>query len=60
VTQPTNPVRVTTRLWSEEVRLADAGEGVLDQRDPAYQFSNGRRFIETNPYAPPDVPEETP
>lgn len=35
------------RLWSEEVALARAQSGEpLDNRDPSYEFSNGRRFVE--------------
>lgn len=35
------------RLWSEEVAIAAAQGGEpLAQRDPSYEFSNGRRFVE--------------
>jgi len=34
------------RLWSEEVALATAREGVpIDSREPSYEFSNGRKFL---------------
>jgi hypothetical protein len=33
------------RLFSEEVGIAAASEGqILDNKDVAYEFSNGRRF----------------
>lgn len=35
------------RLWSEEVAIARANAGEpLDTKEPAYVFSNGRRFVE--------------
>jgi hypothetical protein len=47
-------VRVTQRLWSEEVALAEATEPVKP-KDTTYEFSNGRRFTERQPYEPPDA-----
>ena len=39
------------RLWSEEVAIARAQGGEpLDNREPSYEFTNGRRFVE--PYRP--------
>jgi len=35
-------VRVTTRLWSGEVRKADKSK----EQKPAYEFSNGRKFVQ--------------
>jgi hypothetical protein len=49
---PATVVRATDRLWSEEVRLAEATEP-LPPYDTAYEFSNGRRFRQpADPYAP--------
>jgi hypothetical protein len=49
---PQTVVKVTERLWSEEVAAAEATQ--LQPRDTAYQFSNGRRFEEKpNPYEDP-------
>lgn len=47
---PTNPPGgpyFTQRLWSEEVAiaLAESGEPITT-RDPSYEFSNGRKFVE--------------
>ena len=37
----------TQRLWSEEVAIARAEAGDLgSNRDPSYEFGNGRRFVE--------------
>lgn len=50
---PRTRVRVTERLWSEEVELARAGEE-LKPGDTAYEFSHGRKFVErTDPYQEP-------
>lgn len=43
VPDPRTVVRVTQRLWSEEVGAA-AADAVLPPKDPGYEFSNGRRF----------------
>lgn len=44
--QPGGPT-FSQRLWSEEVAIARAKAGEpLDQRDPSYEFSNGRRFVD--------------
>lgn len=42
---PKTIVRITRRLWSEEVGRAEA-ETLLPPKEPVYQFSNGRRFVE--------------
>lgn len=35
------------RLWSEEVAIARANAGEpITQREPSYEFSNGRKFVE--------------
>ena len=50
---PKTVVRTTTRLFSEEVGLAEASDVPKPMRDTAYEFSNGRKFEEqVNPYAP--------
>jgi hypothetical protein len=37
----------TQRLWSEEVAIALAESGeLLVMRDPSYEFSNGRKFVD--------------
>jgi hypothetical protein len=55
---PSPPPKVSERLWSAEVALAEAVEGVDPLRkDDTYRFSNGRRFSESEPYAAPDLPE---
>lgn len=39
----------TQRQWSEEVAIARAQSGEpIDNRDPSYVFSNGRRFLDPN------------
>lgn len=47
---PRTVVKISTRLWSEEVGLANANEPV-PPHDPSYQFSNGKRFVDKDPYA---------
>jgi hypothetical protein len=38
-------VKISTRLWSQEVAIANAKSGyVPPPREPGYQFSNGRKF----------------
>lgn len=49
---PTRVVRISERLWSEEVQIADATEPPTP--DVAYEFGDGRRFVRpTNPYEEP-------
>lgn len=44
-------VRVTTRLWSEEVARANAQEGVvLKPKEPAYEFTGRTYYQPDNPY----------
>jgi hypothetical protein len=43
-------VKIETRLWSDEVRLAD-GDELIPQFDPAYKFNNGREFVEKEHYS---------
>lgn len=53
-------VHTSTRLWSQEVALAQAQDqdspldAILDKRRPVqYRFSNGREFrAPADPYAP--------
>lgn len=40
---PRTVVRISERLWSQEVGAA-AAETLLPPKDPGYEFSNGRRF----------------
>lgn len=40
-------VRTSTRLWSQEVAIAEAKSGGPVQpktKEPGYEFSNGRKF----------------
>ena len=64
---PQTVVKITERLWSDEVGRADPVD-VLNTHDAAYQFSNGARFLNKNPYPvvpsppapappPPPIPE---
>lgn len=57
--RPSPAPKITTRLWSSEVALVEAATGVdVLAKDPAYVFSNGRKFEERAPYEAPDLPEE--
>lgn len=48
-TPPDQTVRTSTRLWSEEVAIADA-DCPLPDRPVVYEFAGGRRkFIEREP-----------
>lgn len=47
---PRTVVKVTTRLWSDEVGLVDATQEVKPY-DPAYQWSNGVEKVEKNHYS---------
>jgi hypothetical protein len=47
--------KFSTRLWSEEVGLAEAGE--LAHQDIGYRFSSGRTFAASK-YDPPVPPEQ--
>jgi len=46
---PRTVVKVTTTLWSDVVAHADAGE-IPKPHDAAYQFGNGKEFVEKDPY----------
>jgi hypothetical protein len=52
-------VRTSTRLWSQEVAIAEAAGGdiVPKDKEPGYEFSSGRKFdTGLGPYAPPEPP----
>lgn len=50
---PATRVRISERLWSEEVALTEAAEPLAT--DKAYRFSNGRSFDQPrNPYLTPE------
>lgn len=45
-------VKMSSRLWSEEVGSAEA-DSIIAPRDPGYEFSNGRKFVDgKGAYAP--------
>lgn len=55
---PEPVVRMTNRLWSQEVALARAAAGEdLPERDVAYRFTR-KQFLEPPPPPPPPPPEE--
>lgn len=47
-------VKMSTRLWSQEVAIANARAGYTPSRkEPGYEFSNGRKFDDgPGPYPP--------
>lgn len=47
---PRTVVRISERSWSDEVGRAAALEGPVPIYDPAYQFNNGREFLEKDHY----------
>lgn len=47
---PKTVVKYSERLWSDEVALANADDEPQPLHDPAYEFSNGRKFVEKNHY----------
>lgn len=54
-------VRTSTRLWSAEVAIAEAASGEVrpKNKEPGYEFNNGRKFDSgLGPYAPPEAPAE--
>lgn len=52
--KPHEVVKTSERLWSVEVGIAEA-DSVVRQHPVAYEFSNGRQFVEKVPaYARPD------
>lgn len=53
---PRTRVKMGTQLWSTQVGMAEAarGDGACDQREIAYEFTNGRKFFgKRDPYSPP-------
>lgn len=59
--KPYEVVKTSTRLWSTEVGIAEA-ESVVMPHPVAYEFSNGRQFIEKSPFYArlPTEPEPEP
>lgn len=57
-------VRTSTRLWSQEVAIAEAQSGEVTSRnkEPGYEFAGGRRLFDTGKgaYAPPVEPPAEP
>ena len=51
IQDPRTVVKNTTRLWSTEVAIAEGSDDPPPQHDPAYEFSNGRKFVERAHYA---------
>lgn len=50
---PRTVVKTTSRLWSEEVAVADASvDPLAPANDKAYVFNNGRTFITQRNYYP--------
>lgn len=52
-------VRTSTRLWSAEVAIAEAAFGEVrpKNKEPGYEFSNGRKFDSgPGPYEQPVAP----
>jgi hypothetical protein len=47
---PRTVVRISERFWSDEVGQVAALEGPVPPYDPAYQFSNGKQFVEKDHY----------
>lgn len=49
-------VRTSTRLWSQEVAIAESSGGDVPpkNKEPGYEFAGGRRKFDTGlgPYAP--------
>lgn len=52
VPHPSTVVRITERLWSEEVARADQTDVLLEAFDKAYEFGNNRVFYEKSRYEP--------
>jgi len=49
---PRTVVKIGTRLWSDEVALAEQCMDPIPQDDPAYQFSNNKKFVVKRHYFP--------
>lgn len=43
-------VKISTRLWSTEVAIAEGQDDPPPQFDPAYEFGNSRKFVEKAHY----------
>lgn len=54
-------VRTSTRLWSQEVAIAEmqSGEVRPKNKEPGYEFGGGKRKFDTGPgvYEQPVVPD---
>ena len=48
---PSTVVKISERLWSDEVGRALADE-LIPPYDPAYKFNNGREFVVKTHYYP--------
>lgn len=48
---PSTIVKISSRVWANEVALADAGEPVKPY-DAAYRFNNGKEFVNKASYTP--------
>ncbi len=55
---PRTVVKSSTILWTDVVGRANADE-VIEPYDPAYRFSNGRRFVEKDHYGQREQPTPT-
>lgn len=56
---PRTVVKSSTRIWANEVALADAGE-IPKPFDDAYVMSNNKHFVEKQRYQAADVPDPLP
>lgn len=56
---PRTVVRSSTTLWTDVVGRANAEE-VIEPYDPAYNFSNGRKFVEKDHYGQREQMNTTP
>jgi hypothetical protein len=53
---PRTVVKTSERLWSDEVGMAEAAEG-LPPRPVAYRFNNGRVFYDKPDWTPDPGPQ---
>lgn len=51
---PSTVVKISERLWSQEVARADAESEPQPIHDPAYEFSNGKKFVVKQHYQDTD------
>ena len=49
---PRTVVKISTRLWSDEVARADADDEPVPLHDTVYRFSNGTEKVEKTHYLP--------